>query len=95
MTTFPNHLWRLWNFEARANRIHPGKTSVYWYVHLPGQIYLSWDMDADYDERLVWGCGKLRLTRFETDQEREEREEGEARAAAEERDLNRYVQWYY
>ena len=95
MTTFPNHCWRLWSFNAAASRTVPGSARIYWYISLPSSWFLSLGLVPDYDERLVWNCGSLRLTRPETNKEREEREEGEAEWASIEHELHRYTEWYY
>lgn len=72
-----------------------GTVHPYGFLRLPKGFHLSWGLETDYDERQVVAVGPLSLTRPETDAEREEREEGEAIAAWEERELNRYTEWYY
>jgi hypothetical protein len=81
--------WIPWGFHAPAHR------KPYGWIMLPGDWAFSWNLGADTEERVVWEFGPLCLTRPETPQEREEREEGEAIAAWEERELNRYTEWYY
>ena len=53
------------------------------YTRLPRGLYLAWNLEPDYDERVVWEWSKFTLTRRETEEEREEREEAEAEAAYE------------
>ena len=65
------------------------------FLRLPNGRFISWDMDTDYDERVVWEAGPLRITRPETAEECQDREEGEAEAAWERYELNRYVLWSY
>jgi hypothetical protein len=67
----------------------------YGWLRLPGDLCLALNLDADYDERVLWTRGPLVLTRPETDEERQEREEGWAEEAAMEHELNRYTEWYY
>lgn len=50
------------------------------YTRLPGGLYLAWNLEPDYDERIVWQWSKFTLTRLETEMEREEREDAEAEA---------------
>lgn len=54
-----------------------------WYVRV-GSGFLAYGTPADYDEVVAWQAGPLVLTRAETDEERRDREEGEAEAAYEE-----------
>jgi len=54
-----------------------------WYVKA-GTGFLAYGFPEDYDEVVVWQAGPLVLTRAETDEERRDREEGEAEAAYEE-----------
>ena len=65
------------------------------WLRLPGGYYLSYGLEPDYDERLVAEWGMLTLTRPETPQECEEREEAWAEEAFLEREANRYTEWYY
>jgi len=88
-------LWIPWCFNALASPTRPGSAWIYWYIRLPGWWFLSWNMPADDEDRPVWALGKLLLTRPETEQEREEREDGVAEAWAEEVERNRYTEWYY
>jgi len=53
------------------------------YCRLPRGLYLAWNLEPDYDERVVGQWSKFVVTRLETDEEREEREEAEAEAAYE------------
>lgn len=71
-----------------------GKCKHFW-VRLPGQLVFCYGLEPDYDERLVAEWGLFTLTRPETDEECQEREEGWAEEAAMEWELNRYTQWYY
>ena len=50
------------------------------FIRLPGFWYVAWNLEPDYDEQVVWECGKLNLTRPETDEEREDRLMGEEEA---------------
>ena len=88
-------LWLPWYFNALANRKNPGHAWIHGYVRLPGWHFLSWNMEPDAEERIVWSLGSLVLTRPETAEEKEEREEGEAQAWAEVVEANRYTPWSY
>ena len=81
--------WVPWSFNFNANR------RPYGWLLLPHGWNFSWNLGADTEERPVWEYGPFTLARPETPEEREEREEGEAEAAWEERELNRYTEWYY
>ena len=92
----PTMFGPLWSpFCCNVRTTDNGKVCAFGFLRLPKGLILSWGLDTDYDERQVAAVGPLSLTRPETDQEREEREEGEAIAAWEERELNRYTEWYY
>lgn len=88
-------LWLPWDFNALARRNNPGHAWIYAYIRLPGYRFLSWNMEPDYDEILVWFFGPIRFTRPETQEEQKEREAEEALAAAESADRDRYVEWAY
>lgn len=61
---------------------------------LPGGLCASFGMDLDYDERLVFKCGPVMLTRAETEAERNQREDDWAEEAFMGIELNRYTEWY-
>lgn len=81
-----NVLFLWWPLDFRAK---------YGWLRLPGGCYLSFGLEPEYDERLVGQWGPLQLTRPETAEERQDREEGEAEEAFTEQELNRYTEWYY
>ena len=65
------------------------------YLKISPTLYLQWNLAPDYDERVTWRWGCLTITRPETDEEREEREYGEAEALALEVEAGRYIEWSY
>ena len=65
------------------------------FIRLPGFWYVAWNLEPEYDEQVVWECGKLNLTRPETDEEREDRLMSEEEALAMEAEASRYIEWSY
>ena len=94
-THFSQPFWLPWSINVLANRHKAGEVWVYAWLRLPGWRFISWNVPPDYDERVVWQCGSLVVTRPETSEERDEREQDQAEAAAEDHELNRYTQWSY
>lgn len=91
-TNYQNVLFLWWPFDLRLTSRTP-----YAWLRLPGGRYLSFGMEPEYDERLVAQWGPFQLTRQETAEERQDREEAEAEAeeAFMERELHRYTEWHY
>ena len=81
--------WVPWNFSQHRDG------SPYGWLPLGWGRYLSWGLGADRHERISWSCGPLAVTRPETEEERLEREEGEAEDALMEYEHNRYTEWSY
>ena len=65
------------------------------YLRISPTLYLQWNLMPDADERIAWQWGKLTVTRPETDEEREDREDAEAEALAMEAEEARYIEWAY
>lgn len=63
------------------------------FIHLPFDLVLSWGMPVEPEEREVISFFGFLLTRAETEQEREEREEMELEAQWDYYESNRYTQW--
>jgi hypothetical protein len=70
------------------------KTGLYGWLRL-GSYCLCLNMGLEPDERRLASFGLLMLTRPETQEEQQDREEAEAEEAFMERELNRYTEWYY
>ena len=87
---YQNYRFMWWPLDVRMT----GKLR-YGTMRLPGDLILSFGLEADYDERTVCEVGPFVVTRPETSEEREEREQGWAEEAYMERELNRYTEWYY
>lgn len=77
MIRFTQPLW--WPFSFRLGSRHG-----FAYCKLPANRYISWNLEPDWNERVVWECGPLNITRPETAEEEEERLYAEKEAAYEE-----------
>lgn len=75
--------------------LHLGGPHGFAYLHLPGDQWIQWNLKPEREERVSWSYGLLSIVRPETPDEEEERLNNESEAAWEERELNRYVEWYY
>jgi len=75
LTQFRQPAW--WPFSLRL-----GGPYGFAYCRIPGSDFrfISWNVQPDSDERVVWQSGLLNITRLETDEERDERLETEAEA---------------
>jgi hypothetical protein len=66
------------------------------WIMLPGGLSISWRVKEDpSQEKEIWRLGPLSVARSLTSEELEEYEENQAILAWEERELNRYTEWYY
>ena len=61
-----------------------GSPNGYAFLNLPGRRAIAWNLDPEQEERIIWQCGRLILTRPETADEETERLYDEAEAAWEE-----------
>ena len=91
-----NTRWQNARFHWVPLDINLGAKAPWIALALPGERYLCYNLEADgKEEREVFAFGRFSLTRPETDEEHEERLEGEAEEAFMERESNRYTEWYY
>jgi hypothetical protein len=72
-------------------------TGLYGWLFLWGGLCLCLGLGPgpDDEEVEVWRCGDLYLTRPETDQERDDREEARAEELFCLHEMNRYTEWAY
>ena len=65
------------------------------WIAVGGGRFLSWNLEPDFDEVVVWQSGKFCLTRPETEQEQQDREDADAEIDWYDKELNRYTEWSY
>jgi hypothetical protein len=96
ITSFPDYeqqatfRWVPWHIQYRKSWQRP----MAW-LRLGGGWFASYGLGLEPDERPVLRLGQWLLSRPETPLEREERLDGEAEAAWEEHEANRYTEWSY
>ena len=90
-----NTRWQNARFHWVPLDVNLGAKAPWIALALPGERYLCYNLESDKEERAAWSLGRLTLTRPETDEEYEERLEGEAEEAFMEREANRYTEWHY
>lgn len=93
-TIYPNmrtFSWVPWYINTNCHRSRP--FVIAWLCI--GKYVVSWGCPCDPEEREVFRFGYLCITRPETEQEREDREEAECEAWFMEREANRYTEWSY
>ncbi len=73
---------------------HLDRRTPYAWVRLGFGRYLSYNLEADYDERVALQFGRFMVTRRETPEEEEDRLEAEMEAAFTEREAGRYTAWH-
>lgn len=61
--------------------INLGSPNGYAFLNLPGRRAISWNVEPEREERIVWQCGRLILTRPETIDEETDRLYDESEAA--------------
>jgi hypothetical protein len=68
---------------------------LYGWLLLPRGWAISYNVDPELEERVVWERGQFTLTRPETEDEYLERQYEYDEWVMEQRDLNRYTEWSY